>query len=96
MEPGAVWLTGTDSRAGVSGVLQVVSLGAMTWKRIEPVIVPTPPLRWATSWIGEPTVTGPEAVVLRTGVAGLICVELPPVPVVPVPSTDQVPATVAL
>lgn len=48
-------------------VLQVVSVGAKTWKRIEPVIVPTPPLRWATSWIGEPTVTGPEAVVLRGG-----------------------------
>src|SRR5262249_15146349 len=58
--------------AGVSGVWQPVSPGANTWK----VIVPVgwkPPIRWATSWIVSPTITGPEASVVRVGV-DLTCV----------------------
>jgi len=45
----------------VSGVPQVVSPGANTWKLIVPLSVPNPPPRVAVSWIAAPTVTGPEA-----------------------------------
>jgi hypothetical protein len=58
-------------------VEQVVSPGAYTSKVMVPVNRPKPPPRWAMSVMFPPTVTGPEAVVVRVGVA-LMTVELSP------------------
>ena len=54
-----------------------MSPGANTWKLTEPLNGAKPPDRCATSWMFAPTITGPEASVLRLGVA-LLTVELSP------------------